>query len=75
MWQARKNPQNYLALAPLFFKLLTHTANNWMLIKVVKLLGSLVGEEPRLARKLLEPLKNIAEQTQAKVGRALDRKL
>jgi AP-3 complex subunit delta-1 len=36
---ARKNPQNYLALAPLFFKLLTHTANNWMLIKIVKLLG------------------------------------
>jgi hypothetical protein len=33
---ARKNPQNYLALAPLFFKLLTVTANNWMLIKIVK---------------------------------------
>ena len=44
---ARKNPQNYLALAPLFFKLLTHTANNWMLIKIVKLLGALCPLEPR----------------------------
>jgi len=32
----------------------------------VKLLGSLVGEEPRLARKLLEPLATIVQNTQAK---------
>ena len=61
-----KNPKNYLPLAPAFFKLLTSSANNWMLIKVVKLLGSLVPEEPRLARKLLEPLSNIVKSTHAK---------
>ena len=61
-----KNPNNYLPLAPAFFKLLTSTANNWMLIKVVKLLGSLVPQEPRLARKLLEPLCNIVKTTHAK---------
>lgn len=61
-----KNPKNYLPLAPAFFKLLTSSANNWMLIKVVKLLGSLVPEEPRLARKLLEPLCNIVKTTHAK---------
>ncbi|KAL3788883.1 hypothetical protein HJC23_002637 [Cyclotella cryptica] len=61
-----KNPKNYLPLAPEFFKLLTSSANNWMLIKVVKLLGSLVPEEPRLARKLLEPLCNIVRSTHAK---------
>jgi len=33
---------------------------------VVKLLGSLVSEEPRLARKLLEPLAQIVQNTQAK---------
>jgi AP-3 complex subunit delta-1 len=33
---------------------------------VVKLLGSLVSEEPRLARKLLEPLAAIVQNTQAK---------
>jgi AP-3 complex subunit delta-1 len=61
-----KNPKNYLPLAPAFFRLLTSSANNWMLIKVVKLLGSLVPEEPRLARKLLEPLSNIVKSTHAK---------
>ena len=45
---ANKNPRNYLAMAPKFFRLLTTSSNNWMLIKVVKLLGSLVSEEPRL---------------------------
>jgi AP-3 complex subunit delta-1 len=61
-----KNPTNYLHLAPAFFSLLTNSTNNWMLIKVVKLLGSLVPEEPRLARKLLEPLALIVRSTQAK---------
>ncbi|KAG5186742.1 Clathrin/coatomer adaptor, adaptin-like protein [Tribonema minus] len=63
---ADKNPRNYLALAPRFFRLLTTSSNNWMLIKVVKLLGSLVPEEPRLARKLLEPLATIIQNTAAK---------
>jgi AP-3 complex subunit delta-1 len=61
-----KNPRNYLHLAPAFFDLLTTSSNNWMLIKVVKLLGSLVPEEPRLARKLLEPLAGIVRNTPAK---------
>jgi len=63
---ADKNPKNYLLMAPHFFNLLTSSSNNWMLIKVVKLLGSLVSEEPRLARKLLEPLAAIVQNTQAK---------
>ncbi|EKX52394.1 Adaptor protein complex 3 subunit delta, partial [Guillardia theta CCMP2712] len=63
---ARKNPQNYLALAPIFFKLLTHTANNWMLIKIVKLLGALCPLEPRLGKKLVEPLTNLINTTPAK---------
>lgn len=60
------NAKNYLILAPAFFGLLTSSSNNWMLIKVVKLLGTLVPEEPRLARKLLEPLAGIVKSTQAK---------
>ncbi len=63
---ANKNPKNYLAMAPKFFTLLTTSSNNWMLIKVVKLLGSLVSEEPRLARKLLDPLVTIIQNTGAK---------
>ena len=37
---ARKNPQNYLSLAPLFFKLMTSSSNNWVLIKIIKLVSS-----------------------------------
>jgi len=36
---ARKNPRNYLSLAPTFFKLMTNSTNNWMLIKIIKLVG------------------------------------
>ncbi|GBG30420.1 AP-3 complex subunit delta [Hondaea fermentalgiana] len=63
---SRKNPRNFLALAPQLFQLLTTSSNNWMLIKIVKLMSSLLPEEPRLARKLLEPLAKIVESTQAK---------
>lgn len=63
---ANKKPKNYVALAPQFFRLLTTSSNNWMLIKVVKLLASLVPEEPRLARKLLDPLATVIQNTPAK---------
>jgi len=36
---ARKNPKNYLPLAPQLFKLLNDSSNNWMLIKIVKLVS------------------------------------
>ena len=53
---ARKNPKNYLSLAPTFFKLMTSSTNNWMLIKIIKLFGALTPLEPRLGKKLIEPL-------------------
>ena len=34
---ARKHPKNYLSLAPTFFKLMSNSTNNWMLIKIIKL--------------------------------------
>jgi len=36
---ARRNPLDYLSLAPHLFHLLTTSSNNWMLIKLVKLVG------------------------------------
>ena len=33
----RQNPTDYLALAPQLFHLLTTSANNWLLIKIIKL--------------------------------------
>ena len=41
---ARKNPKNYLSLAPLFFKLMTSSTNNWVLIKIIKLVSDTHGE-------------------------------
>ncbi|KAL9649456.1 hypothetical protein ABK040_000695 [Willaertia magna] len=63
---ARKNPKNYLSMAPAFYKLLTNINNNWTLIKIVKLFGALTPHEPRLAKKLVEPLANIINSTPAK---------
>jgi AP-3 complex subunit delta-1 len=34
---ARRNPKNYLGLAPIFFRLMTTSTNNWVLIKIIKL--------------------------------------
>lgn len=62
---ARKNPKNYLPLAPVFFKLMTTSTNNWMLIKIIKLFGALTPLEPRLGKKLIEPLTNLIHSTSA----------
>eukprot|EP00095_Tigriopus_kingsejongensis_P012727 snap_masked-scaffold43_size480169-processed-gene-2.9 protein:Tk12727 transcript:snap_masked-scaffold43_size480169-processed-gene-2.9-mRNA-1 annotation:"ap-3 complex subunit delta-1-like isoform x3" len=62
---ARKNPKNYLSLAPTFFKLMTTSTNNWMLIKIIKLFGALTPLEPRLGQKLIEPLTNLIHSTSA----------
>ncbi|CAO3677216.1 unnamed protein product [Rhizopus stolonifer] len=62
---ARKNPKNYLALAPQLFKILTTSSNNWMLIKIIKLFASLTPLEPRLIKKLLPPLTSLIQTTPA----------
>lgn len=36
---ARKDPRKYLPLAPELFELLTASTNNWMLIKIIKLVS------------------------------------
>ncbi len=33
----RRDPKDYLTLAPRLFHLLTTSSNNWMLIKIVKI--------------------------------------
>ena len=65
---ARKNPRNYLSLAPTFFKLMTTSQNNWMLIKIIKLFGALTPLEPRLGKKLIEPLTNLIHRYFLKNG-------
>ncbi len=36
----RREPSGYLSLAPQLFRLMTTSSNNWMLIKLIKLVGS-----------------------------------
>ncbi|KAI9144135.1 Clathrin/coatomer adaptor, adaptin-like protein [Paraphysoderma sedebokerense] len=62
---AKKNPKNYLTLAPQLFFLLTASSNNWMLIKLIKMFASLTPLEPRLARKLLPPLTQLIQTSNA----------
>ncbi|KAG0328121.1 AP-3 complex subunit delta [Dissophora globulifera] len=62
---ARKNPKNYLSLAPQLFKLLTTSSNNWMLIKIIKLFAALTPFEPRLTKKLLPPITTLIQTTPA----------
>jgi AP-3 complex subunit delta-1 len=61
-----KTPRNYIDLAPQFFHILTSSSNNWVLIKIVKIMGYLVPFEPRLSKKLQEPLCSIITTTPAK---------
>ncbi|KAL1514843.1 hypothetical protein AB1Y20_003928 [Prymnesium parvum] len=63
---AAENPTGYLGLAPALYKVLTSSTSNWTLIKVVKFMRQLVPHEPRLGRKLVEPLTHLIETSPAK---------
>ena len=53
---ARKNPKQYLPLSPVLLKLMNKSSNNWVLIKIIKLFGSLIQFEPRLGMSLNWPM-------------------
>ncbi|CAN4088820.1 unnamed protein product [Withania somnifera] len=63
---ARKEPKSYLPLAPEFYKILVDSRNNWLLIKVLKIFVELAPLEPRLGKKLLEPICDHLRRTGAK---------
>ncbi|KAF9011132.1 Ap3d1 protein [Cyathus striatus] len=62
---SRRNPTDYLDLAPQLFHLMTTSSNNWMLIKIIKLFGSLSPYEPRLVKKLQPPITELISTTTA----------
>ncbi|ODQ67529.1 Adaptor protein complex AP-3 delta subunit [Nadsonia fulvescens var. elongata DSM 6958] len=62
---AKKNPKNFLPLAPQLFEHLTISSSNWMIIKILKLFASLAPIEPRLKPKLLPPIMEIIQKTEA----------
>lgn len=55
-----------LPLAPEFYKVLVECRNNWVLIKVLKVFGKLAELEPRLRKKLVEPVCEHLRKTGAK---------
>lgn len=63
---ARRNPANFLGLAVPFYSLLSSVHSNWTLIKVVKVFGYFAPLEPRLGKKLVEPISNLINTTSAK---------
>ncbi|KAI0368886.1 Ap3d1 protein [Pilatotrama ljubarskyi] len=60
-----RSPRDYLPLAPQLFHLLTTSSNNWMLIKIIKLFGTLTPYEPRLVKKLQPPITDLISTTSA----------
>uniref|UniRef100_A0A7S1TDJ8 Clathrin/coatomer adaptor adaptin-like N-terminal domain-containing protein n=1 Tax=Compsopogon caeruleus TaxID=31354 RepID=A0A7S1TDJ8_9RHOD len=63
---AKTEPKKFLGFAPALFALLERpTSNNWTQIKIVKLMGKLTPLEPRLAKKLREPMKILMKTTRA----------
>ncbi|XP_019102507.1 PREDICTED: AP-3 complex subunit delta-like [Camelina sativa] len=63
-----KDPRSYLPLAPEFYKILVDSRNTWVLIKVLKVFAKLASIEPRLAKKVADP---ICEHMRRNVGKSL----
>lgn len=55
----------YLQAAPRLYELLTTSKNNWMLIKILKFFSLMAPFEPRLKPKLLPPVFQIMQTSQA----------
>jgi len=63
---ANSKPETLLSLAPILYELMNSESNNWMLIKVVKVMGKLVPLEPRLVKKLVDPMTRLLNSSRAK---------
>ncbi|KAF9593216.1 hypothetical protein IFM89_020711 [Coptis chinensis] len=61
-----KDPKSYLPLAPEFYRILVDSKNNWVLIKVMKIFGKLGVFEPRLAKRIVDPVCDHMRRTTAK---------
>lgn len=63
---ASKEPRSYLPLAPEFYRILVDSRNNWVLIKVLKIFAKLAKLEPRLAKKVVDPICDHMKRSEAK---------
>ncbi|KAK1281346.1 AP-3 complex subunit delta [Acorus gramineus] len=64
---SRTDPASYLPLAPEFYRVFVDAKrNNWVLIKILKIFAWLCPIEPRLARRVVEPVCDLMRRTMAK---------
>lgn len=63
---ARRSPKDVAMFGPPLINLLEDSRNNWIRIKVVKLLGWLCREKPALAESLVNPISKLMNKTEAK---------
>lgn len=56
---SKKSPHIFMNYLPKFFSILEETENNWMIIRILKLLNSLSKVEPRLKKKIVPILMNM----------------
>ncbi|PIA33346.1 hypothetical protein AQUCO_04100041v1 [Aquilegia coerulea] len=61
-----KDSKSYLPLAPEFYRILVDSKNNWVLIKVLKIFSKLGSLEPRLAKRIVDPICEHMRRTTAK---------
>ncbi|CAM6082599.1 unnamed protein product [Calypogeia fissa] len=62
---AMKDPKPFLPLAPELYNLLVRNPSTWLCIKLVKMLGALVPLEPRLGKKIADPICDIMRNSRA----------
>ncbi|KAF5730346.1 hypothetical protein HS088_TW20G00719 [Tripterygium wilfordii] len=63
---ASRDARSYLPLAPEFYRILVDSKNNWVLIKVLKIFSKFAPLEPRLAKRVVEPICEHMRRTGAK---------
>ncbi|KAK4773392.1 hypothetical protein SAY87_028411 [Trapa incisa] len=63
---ASRDPRSYLPLAPEFYRVLVDSKNNWVLIKILKIFTKLAAIEPRVAKRIVEPVCDHMRRTGAK---------
>ncbi|OVA04964.1 Clathrin/coatomer adaptor [Macleaya cordata] len=61
-----RDPRSYLPLAPEFYRILVDSKNNWVLIKVLKIFSELAPLEPRLAKRIVDPISEHMIRTASK---------
>ena len=60
------NPSIFVQIIPQTYQLLCSTTNNWVLIKIIKLITEFVEVEPRLGPKLRPKFKEMMDGQKAK---------